>query len=51
VELVAFPDSPESAGSPSHPDVAIQAQFVRLGGMSWSFGSSPGMYTIPRGML
>lgn len=42
-ELDEFPEVPESAGSASHPDVAIQAQFVRFGGMSCSFGLSPGI--------
>lgn len=42
---------PEGDGSAAKPAVAIQTAFVRFGGTFWSFASSPGMKTIPIGML
>ena len=42
---------PEGAGGSMRPAVAMQAGFVRFGGMSWSAGLSPGMKTMPIGML
>jgi hypothetical protein len=41
--LEELPEVPEVVGSASHPAVAMHVGFVRLGGMSCNFGSSPGM--------
>ena len=50
-ELDELPRVPDGAGGSMRPAVAMQAQFVRFGGMSWRAVLSPGMKVMPRGIL